>query len=105
MAVSADAGADVEGEGLDGGDGIGDVLRSEASGEEEWDGDALADGSAEGPVVGAAGTAELFDGELLVAGVEEDGVDVRGDGCGFFDGFGAGDVDDLDDLDAGESLF
>jgi len=105
MAVGADTGADVEGEGTDGGDGVGDVFGSEASGEKERDRDALADSATDGPVVGAAGAPELLDGEFLIAGVEEDGVDVWSDGGSLFDGFGTGDMDDLDDFDSGESGF
>src|ERR1051325_6820546 len=85
-AVGAHAAADVEGERLHGGDGIAHVRRFQASGEKQRNIDAGADLRAEGPVVHAPGAAELLDGGRLIAGVEQQRVDVRRNGARFVDG-------------------
>jgi len=82
-----------------------DVLGSEASGQKQRNADAITNCATDAPIMRSAGAAEFLDGKLLIAGVEEDGVDVRSDlGC-FFNGVGTGYVDHLDEGDSRQGIF
>src|SRR5687768_7783271 len=101
-AVRADAAAHVEAEGTDGLDRPGDVLRAQAAREEDRRGRGFDDAAADAPVVRAPRPAQLFDGQALVARVEQQRVNVSRYAHGFRERLLAGDVDDLHDRDAGE---
>ena len=105
MVIASNAGAEVEAEGLNGLDGFGDIVGFEAAGEEDGDIHGFTDFGADGPVVLPTGAAEFFDGEALVAGIQQDSVNVWGQFAGFVDGGLAADVHDLHNGDAGQCFF
>lgn len=80
-----------------------EVVGAQAAGEEDGAAAGLDDAARDGPVVGAAGTAEFLDREIRIAGIEQDEIDFRRDGGGLGDGFLAADVDDLDEFDSGNA--
>lgn len=101
LAGGAHAGAEVDTEGPDAGDGIGDVGKGDAAGEEGGHFGTLYDLSAEVPVVDAAGAAQLADRGKGIAGIEQNGVDMLGSRESKVDRGLLANVDDLDDAHAG----
>src|SRR5262245_41290357 len=81
-AIAADSGADVESPRANRVDGLANELRPQAAGEEDRAIDRLTDATADEPVMPSSSAAQLLDRKLLVAGVEQQCVDVRRDALG-----------------------
>jgi hypothetical protein len=76
------------------------ILCAQAAGQKNRDANLLANLSADCPIMPAACAAKLFDGQRLVAGIEQYRVDVRRNSQGFVQGLFAPDVYDLNQGDA-----
>jgi len=105
MTIGSHPGAQVESERAHFFDGVANVFRRQPTGQKQWDADIFPDGAAERPIVRPAGTAQFFDRELLVAGIEQDGIHVGRDASGLLDRLGTGYVDDLNHRNPGQGLF
>jgi len=93
--IGTDAAANIQPERPDFANGFRNVVRIQAAGEKDGDADGLADDAADGPIVPAARAAEFLDGELLVTGIQQQGVNMRGNGNGLIHRFGTANVYDL----------
>lgn len=102
LTICADPAADVEREGAYLRDGFGNVGRTQAARHEDRHVDRLADATADGPVVTSARAAEFLDRKRRVAGVEQDRIDLRRNCQRLGERLLAGDMDDLDDRNAGQ---
>src|ERR1022692_4674748 len=76
MVVRADAAAQIQTKWRNGCDGFGDIGRTKTAREKERDADGVTDATAQHPIVSAPGAAKFLDGEIWVAGVEQQGVHV-----------------------------
>ena len=79
FAVGAEAGADVESKGADGGDCLGDVVRPQSACQKYGDGYGGGDPAADGPVVHFASPSQELHGQSLIAGIQQQGVRKRRD--------------------------
>lgn len=96
----ADTAAKVHAPWLDLVDGVSDVFRSKSSCQKDRRAHFSPDLRAQAPVVGPARSSELFRAELLVARIEQERVDMRGNVDCFLHGLPAGNVNHLNDGDA-----
>ena len=88
--VRPDTRADVNAVRLNFGDRLRHVLRSKPARQVNGHIDAFANPAADAPVVTSPGSAQFGNREALIAGIEQDGIDVRRDAEGFVDRFFAG---------------
>lgn len=102
--VSTHAAAQVQAKGVDGVNGRLNVLGMEATCQKDGNGAGVANGLAELPVVCSACATELFDREVGVARVKEQGINQGGDGLRFTDRFLIDDVDDLNETNTWQML-
>jgi len=100
MADRPNAAAKVYAPRLDLTDGVSDVFRPKSSRQKDRRPHCLPDLRAQAPVVGPARSSELFRGELLVTRIEQERIDVRGDGDCLLDGLPPIHVNHLNDGNA-----
>lgn len=101
LSIGSDPRTKIETEGGDFADRLLHVVRIQSSGQEQRDGDALANSPAESPIVHASGAAEFFYSQRRISRVEQYGIDLRRDGDGLIEGFGSANMNHLNDRDAG----
>ena len=68
-------------------DCFGDVFGFQAAGQENGFVDGVTDAAADGPIMCAARAAQFFYRESLVAGIEQERVNLPGNGLSFINGF------------------
>lgn len=95
ISIRAQPAANIQAERLHLCDGFGDVFGIQSAGEINWNGYRFDNLPADAPVVFSTRAAEFLHREFLIARVEQDGIDLRRDRCGFVHRFRAGNVDDL----------
>ena len=100
--TGADAAAEVEAKGLNGGDGVDHVGSADTACQEDRNGNQIANPATERPIMGAPGTAKLLERESGISGAQEEGIHMGGGGYGISDGLQSKNVDDLHQSDAGQ---
>ncbi|HEY5778720.1 MAG TPA: hypothetical protein VIT00_08280 [Terrimicrobiaceae bacterium] len=78
--TGADAAAEVEAKGLNGGDGVDHVGSADTACQEDRNGNQIADSAAKRPIMRAPGAAEFVTWEIEIARVEEQGIRANGSG-------------------------
>ncbi len=104
VVLSTDAAAQIQTKWVHGGDGIGNVARIKSTGQKERDADRITDSTAQVPVVRASSASQLFNVQIQIAGVEQQGVHMRRRGDRIIHRCGIGNVDDLNQRDTRQRI-
>ncbi len=102
MVIGTDTTANVEAKGPYCGHGLRHVADVESAGKKNWNRNGITNTAAQHPIMGAPGTAKLFDRESGISGVQEEGIHMGGGGYSISDGLQSKNVDDLHQSDAGQ---
>ena len=102
VVVSADTAAQIETKWIHSSDGFGDVDRIKTTGKKERDANGVADTTAQCPIVSAPSAAKLFNVQIQIAGVEQQGVHMCRRGDRIIHRCSVGHMDDLNQRDTGQ---